>query len=99
MFPLAAIVDDILKLGKQAMSTPVEIEFAINLNREAPKKPEFSLLQIRPIAEGYEEDDIYISKKEENNALLLSSSIMGNGLVDNITDLVMINFDKFSEEI
>ncbi len=98
MFPLAAIVDDILKLGKQAMSTPVEIEFAINLNREAPKKPEFSLLQIRPIAEGYEEDDIYISKKEENNALLLSSSIMGNGLVDNITDLVMINFDKFSEE-
>lgn len=95
MFPLASIVYDILQLGKEAMSTPVEIEFAINLNKTLPKKPEFSLLQIRPIAEGNEESDVYISQKEEEESLIVSTSVMGNGKIDNIKDIIMINLDDF----
>ncbi len=95
MFPLASIVYDILQLGKEAMSTPVEIEFAINLNKKAPKKPEFSLLQIRPIAEGNEESDVCIKQSEEENAILYSNSVMGNGRINNISDLIMINLDNF----
>lgn len=38
-FPLAQVVKDILELGTRAMSTPVEIEFAVNLNRQSPKLP------------------------------------------------------------
>ncbi len=98
MFPLASIVYDILQLGETAMSTPVEIEFAINLNRKLPKKPEFSLLQIRPIAEGNEESDVIISRKEELDSLIVSNSVMGNGKVDNISDLIMINLDSFKTE-
>lgn len=95
MFPLASIIYDILQLGKEAMSTPVEIEFAINLNRKAPKKPEFSLLQIRPIAEGNEESDVCISQSEEDNAIIVSHSVMGNGKIDNIKDIIMINLEEF----
>jgi len=95
MFPLAAIIYDILQLGKEAMNTPVEIEFAINLNKKLPKKPEFSLLQIRPIAEGNEESDVAISKEEEKKAIIVSSSVMGNGKIDNIKDFIMINLDNF----
>jgi len=95
MFPLASIIYDILQLGKEAMSTPVEIEFAINLNRKSPKKPEFSLLQIRPIAEGNEESDICISDQEEENAIIVSHSVMGNGKIDNIKDIIMINLEDF----
>jgi len=95
MFPLASIIYDILQLGKEAMSTPVEIEFAINLNKKAPKKPEFSLLQIRPIAEGNEESDICISDQEEENAIIVSHSVMGNGKIDNINDIIMINLEEF----
>ncbi|NCD05121.1 MAG: pyruvate, phosphate dikinase [Spirochaetia bacterium] len=95
MFPLASIIYDILQLGKEAMSTPVEIEFAINLNKKAPKKPEFSLLQIRPIAEGNEESDICISDQEEENAIIVSHSVMGNGKIDNIKDIIMINLEEF----
>ncbi|MGD1822967.1 MAG: PEP/pyruvate-binding domain-containing protein [Pleomorphochaeta sp.] len=95
MFPLASIIYDILQLGKEAMSTPVEIEFAINLNKKEPKKPEFSLLQIRPIAEGNEESDVSISKNEEESSIVTSYSVMGNGKIDDINDLIMINLDDF----
>lgn len=95
MFPMASVVYDILQLGKEAMSTPVEIEFAINLNKKEPKKPEFSLLQIRPIAEGNEESDVSISNTEIEKSFLSSNSVMGNGKIDNLYDLVMINLENF----
>jgi len=94
-FPLAAIVKDILKLGTEAMKAPIEIEFAINLNRKAPKKPEFSLLQIRPIALGSEESDVEISQEEREEAAVLSNIIMGNGKITDIHDVIYIKADTF----
>ncbi|MFA6844931.1 MAG: PEP/pyruvate-binding domain-containing protein [Sphaerochaetaceae bacterium] len=97
-FPLAAIVKDILELGTRAMSTPIEIEFAVNLNKPEPKKPEFSLLQIRPIAEGNEESDVCISEEEKKQAIVYSSLVMGNGKIDNIEDVVCIKIEKFEQK-
>lgn len=94
-FPLANIVKDLLQLGKEAMGTPIEIEFAVNLNKREPKKPEFSILQIRPIAEGYEEESVAIKEDEIKESLIYSTSVMGNGIVEDIKDLVLIKTDKF----
>lgn len=94
-FPLAPIVKDILELGTQAMSTPIEIEFAVNLNRKAPKKPEFSLLQIRPIAQGNEESDVTISQREKDAAAVYSTIIMGNGKLEDIVDVIYIKEENF----
>jgi hypothetical protein len=94
-FPLASIVKDILKLGTEAMRAPIEIEFAINLNRKAPKKPEFSLLQIRPIALGSEESDVEITQEERDEAAVHSNIIMGNGKITDINDIIYIKADTF----
>ncbi|MBI9094879.1 MAG: pyruvate, phosphate dikinase [Sphaerochaeta sp.] len=94
-FPLASIVQDILKLGTEAMKAPIEIEFAINLNRKLPKKPEFSLLQIRPIALGNEESDVEITQEERESSVVLSNVIMGNGKINDIHDIIYIRQDKF----
>ena len=94
-FPMAAIVQDILKLGTEAMKAPIEIEFAINLNRKLPKKPEFSLLQIRPIALGNEENDVEITQEERESSAVLSNVIMGNGKINDIHDVIYIRQDKF----
>jgi hypothetical protein len=96
MFPLAAIVRDILELGQKAMNTPIEIEFAVNLNRKLPKKPEFSLLQIRPIAEGMEESDVRIDESEQTDALVYSEMVMGNGKISEIKDAIVIKYDQFN---
>lgn len=95
-FPLAAIVRDILLLGTEAMSTPIEIEFAVNLNKKAPKKPEFSLLQIRPIVEGNEESDITIEDAMKERAFVYSHQVMGNGKINTIHDIIYLKTDKFN---
>lgn len=94
-FPLAQIVKDILILGTQAMGKPVEIEFAVNLNRKAPKIQEFSLLQIRPIAAGNEETDVAISDEERAQAAVHSTVVMGNGKLEDIHDLIYLKLDRF----
>lgn len=94
-FPLASIVKDVLTLGTQAMGKPVEIEFAVNLNRKAPKKQEFSLLQIRPIAAGNEESDVAISVEEKEAAAIYSTVVMGNGKIEDIQDIIYLKIDSF----
>ncbi|MGI6433580.1 MAG: PEP/pyruvate-binding domain-containing protein [Sphaerochaetaceae bacterium] len=94
-FPLASIVKEILAVGVQAMGRPIEIEFALNLNRQEPKKPEFSLLQIRPIALGREESDVTITTKEQQNALIYAKSVLGNGMVTTLTDIIYVNIAEF----
>ncbi|MBZ4673279.1 MAG: pyruvate phosphate dikinase PEP/pyruvate-binding protein [Spirochaeta sp.] len=95
-FPLAAIVRDVLQLGTEAMGKPVEIEFAVNLNRAAPKMREFSLLQIRPIAAGNEESDVSISDHERERAAIHSHVVMGNGKIDHVQDIIYLKIDQFS---
>ncbi|MHC1691675.1 MAG: PEP/pyruvate-binding domain-containing protein [Sphaerochaetaceae bacterium] len=95
-FPIASIVRDILILGEQAMKTPIEIEFAGNLNRPDWKKPEFSLLQIRPIVSGAEASDLHITPDEQHNAWIMSNHVMGNGHNETVHDIVYIKTSSFN---
>lgn len=94
-YPIAAIIQDMLKLGEEIMNTPIEIEFAGNLNRLPGKLPEFSLLQIRPIVEGSEFDDINIDETKIENALVFSKKAMGNGKYEDLVDVVYIKLSAF----
>ena len=95
-FPIAAIIKDLLKFGEQAMNTPIEIEFACNLNRPKWKKPEFSLLQIRPIVSGSESEVLQVSDAELKTALIVSRHVMGNGHNESLTDIVYIKAETFN---
>lgn len=98
MFPLASVVDDILKLGAESMGGPVEIEIAVNTERPEEKKPDFSILQIRPIAKGCEDSDVEIDDQEASTALISATEVMGNGRIDHIRDIVSIKPDAFRQE-
>ena len=90
MLPLAPIVDDVLKLGSEAMNEPVEIEFAVNIERSLEKKPDFSILQIRPISGSAQFADVAISDDDKDNALIFSNKVMGNGYAEEIRDIITI---------
>ncbi len=94
-YPIAQIVKDLLSFGEEVMSTPIEIEFACNLNRPSWKKPEFSLLQIRPIVSGFESADLEIKEEEKERSILLSNHVMGNGYCNTLTDVVYIKRETF----
>ncbi len=96
LFPLADILNEIFKIGCDAFGSHIELEFAVNLYKDKARKPEFYLLQIRPLVGGQE--DIEVSFEENNNSedwLCVSRHAMGNGVIDDVCDLVYVDPDTF----
>jgi hypothetical protein len=94
-FPLPQILTEILKIGRKGMGSPVEIEFSVNIDFNKKKKPEFSLLQIRPMAISMHNRDVEITKKDINRAFCFSTMALGNGKFKDITDIIYVRPDSF----
>ncbi len=93
MLSLPEIIHDILDLGTRTMAEPVEIEFAVNT--EHSERPDFSILQLRPISSTDRFEDIEVTEREEERALIYSPHVMGNGRVGHIHDIVILRRDRF----
>ncbi len=95
-YPIAEILQKVLKLGEQEMGNPVEIEFAVDLNTKDGNLASFNLLQIRPIAVKEESVNLDFSKIEEERCLIVSNSALGNGTIDDVFDVVYVRTESFS---
>ena len=93
MLSLPQIIHDILDLGSRTMAEPVEIEFAVNT--EHAERPDFSILQLRPISSTDRFEDIEVTEDDERKALIFAPRVMGNGRVKNIRDIVIFRRDRF----
>lgn len=94
-FPIAEILDTLLKLGEHEMNTPVEIEFAVNLNTPVGQPKLFSFLQIRPIVQNRELINIDIDNLKKEDVILSSDSSLGNGQVQDVYDVVYVKPECF----
>jgi hypothetical protein len=98
-FPLAKILQQLLELIRDAMETPVELEFAVNLDRDpANGKPTFTLLQIKHQLLDNAEVNLDPELLDPSELFLFSEKCVGNGLVDGLHDIVWVDpdgFDKF----
>lgn len=95
--PLAQTIQTVLEVVEEALGSPCEIEFAIDLNKDKNYKASFFLLQIKPMVGNTEEYKIFPNSIDFSKVLLISYCGMGNGLIDNISDIVYCrreNFDK-----
>jgi len=95
VFPLAEILDNALKIGQKEMNKPVEIEFAVNLSKNSESPSVFNLLQIRPIVDNRETMVVNLDDVKHENSIIHSNSALGNGIIDNLTDLVYVKPDSF----
>jgi hypothetical protein len=93
--PLAKTIREILDVVKEALGSEVEIEWAVDLNKDKDQLASFYLLQIKPLV--FHEDDYNIEedKLEEDKLVLFSDKSMGNGTIDNISDVIFVDKDKF----
>ncbi len=97
VMPLAEIMQMALKQGAESMRRPVEIEMAGNI--ESDGKGEVYLLQIRPIVDSKQQLDIDISAIPDEECLAKTTSSLGHGTVDGITDVVYVKMpDDFTAE-
>lgn len=95
IFPLAEILDAVLELGTWGIGTPVEIEFAVNMNVPEPAPKEFCFLQIRPLVLGVEVEDIDTAAIEKEDVLVESTQVLGNGVLEEIRDVVFVDIAKY----
>ena len=96
VFPLARILQLVLKYGEQEMRRPVEIEFAATLSREQDKTGTFYLLQIRPIVDSKEMLDEDLTLIPDEDVVLRSNNSLGHGVMNEIYDIVYVKTDGYS---
>jgi hypothetical protein len=91
-FPLTAIIKDLLDIAQQEIKTPIEIEFAVNLEH-TPQI--FHVLQIRPISADSLKANVDWNTIDEQGALLKSGNALGIGQIEDIRDIIYLRRDTF----
>jgi len=94
-FPLAAILSDLLEMGRREMRSHVEIEFAVNLDVPRGARQMFNFLQIRPIVDNENRTSLDWSTVDLSDALLWAQSAVGMGVVEGVSDIVYLKPDTF----
>ena len=91
--PLADTIRFLLRLFRQAMGAPVEMEYAVDLCPD--RKPVFYLLQIKPLIRQEDEQLVDLGRVDPDRALLYSKKGMGNGIITTIKDVIWVREDSF----
>ncbi|MBD3298299.1 MAG: hypothetical protein GF341_06565 [candidate division Zixibacteria bacterium] len=94
--PLNQVVKDVLKLSEDHLGHPVEIEFALTLNPQRAVPARFGFLQVRPMVVSTDPVDIHPSELEGEDVLVASESVLGNGEVEKIRDIIFVKPEAFS---
>ena len=91
--PLPKTLDILLDIFSQAMGSPVEIEFSLNIENQIPT---LYLLQIKPLIKNDFWVDIDQLPIDTQRMLMRATKGMGNGKIENIQDVIYIDPDKFN---
>ena len=95
--PLAKTIELVLGLGKDAMGNAVEIEFAVDLEKDDHDRASFYILQIKPLISNTMECQIDLEEEDKDSIFLYSEKGMGNGIVDDVTDVIYVDLNKFDK--
>lgn len=93
LFPFPKVLRRLLEIIESSMGLPVEIEFAVNLDEE---NPGFYILQLKPLIRSSEFFTIDEDEIVKDNLLLYTERGMGNGKIENITDIIYADPSKFN---
>jgi CheY-like chemotaxis protein len=98
VFPLAHLLEDLLRIGEKALGVPVEIEFAANLTpKPGAPRPAFYLLQVRPLHVDHEEVEVGDTRRGESpGEIVHTDEALGNGVIRGVSDVVFVDRDAFS---
>lgn len=95
LFPLAELLSTLMEEGERGMGTPVEIEFAVNLAVPPGHPREFGFVQMRPLALMRESEAVEVGEVDPAAVLCRSQRVLGNGRIEGIRDLVVVDFQRF----
>ena len=79
------------------MGSPVEIEYAVDLEPAENKLPTFYLLQIKPLIRIEEQVEIDVEQIEKDRIFMYAEQGMGNGKIESIRDVIYVDPEKFDK--
>jgi hypothetical protein len=88
--PINDLAADLLSICAEAMGGPVEIEFAATFN---PHR--FGFLQVRKMAVSFEQVEVPEEELNRSGLLAATRSALGNGVLDDIQDVVYMRPQNF----
>jgi hypothetical protein len=95
LFPLPSILETLVKAGEHGLGVPVEIEFAVRLARHAGELAEFGFLQVRPLTLARDYQELSVGEIEQEEILCQSNKVLGNGRIENLYDMVVVDSQRF----
>ena len=93
LFPLADLVDALLRMAVEGTGVPVELEFAAHLQPNA--SPEFGVLQLRPLGRVRDVHEPDLPRVERERLICASDAALGHGTIAGVRDLVVIDVNRF----
>jgi hypothetical protein len=95
--PFADTLNLLLRLFREAMGSPVEIEYAVDLEKGENKLPTFYLLQIKPLIRRDEQLQVNIGIIDRDKTLMYAKRGMGNGFINGIRDVIFVDPQRFNK--
>src|SRR5271165_4547563 len=95
LFPLPGILDQLMRIGDDALGRPVEIEFAVRLSQLPNEPSDFGFLQLRPLVMSREGEEVRIEEVEPSRLACQSSQVLGHGRLEDLRDVVVVDFHRF----
>jgi hypothetical protein len=96
LIPLNKMLQALLKTCEDALDRMVEVEFALTLDEKHGSPARFGFLQVRPMVVSEAKVDVSLIELTADKVVVASESAMGNGVLDNILDVVYVKPEKFS---
>jgi len=95
VLPLNDLLRTLLRHAEDVSAAPVEIEFAVTTKHRTDEPHRFGFLQMRPMMVADSEIVITDEELADDNVLLASAKVLGNGSRDDIHDVVFLRPDLF----
>ncbi len=95
VFPLAEIMQSVLRSSQDSIRRPVEIEFAGILDKNEEVSGTLYLLQVRPIVDMHNAVEENLMEVPRGELLLQSTHSLGHGNVDEIVDVIYVRPEHF----
>jgi len=95
--PLPEMIQDVLDSLKQAFDTPVEIEFAVDLQPDEDGDATFYILQVKPLLMPAEDHTFKPEELDKKKLILYAEKSMGNGMISNLSDVVFVKNETFNK--
>lgn len=91
--PVNKTILNILRICEKELESPVEIEFAMTFSPHS-----LGLLQVRPMVVSSSQVQVTERDLNDQNTLASSENALGNGVIENIIDVVYVSPDQFELE-